>query len=170
MDFRVLGPVEAFADGGTALDVGPYQQRLVLAMCVVAAPRPVGPNRIIDALWEGDPPPGALNTVQAYVSKLRRVFEPGRARNVPPAVLVSRPGGYALDVPGGAIDLGRARERAARGRRLGAAGDHEGAAGELRLALGEWRGEPLADLPDTSWAVEESTRLAELRLTVEEDL
>ncbi len=170
MDFRVLGPVGVFADGGAALDIGPYQQRLVLAMCVLAAPRPVGPNRMIDALWEGDPPPGALNTVQAYVSKLRRVFEPGRARNVPPVVLVSRPGGYALDVPDGAIDLGRARGHAAGGRSLAAGGDHEGAVRELRLALGEWNGEPLADLPGTSWAVEESARLAELRLTVEEDL
>ncbi|WP_440098805.1 BTAD domain-containing putative transcriptional regulator [Streptosporangium sp. H16] len=170
MDFRVLGPVEVFADGGVALDIGPYQQRLVLAMCVLAAPRPVGPSRMIDALWEGDPPPGALNTVQAYVSKLRRVFEPGRTRNVPPVVLVSRPGGYALDVPGGAIDLGRARGHAAGGRSLGAGGDHEGAVRELRLALGEWRGEPLADLSGTSWAVEESAHLAELRLTIEEDL
>ncbi|WP_329425608.1 AAA family ATPase [Streptosporangium sp. NBC_01495] len=170
MDFRVLGPVGAFADGGAALDIGPYQQRLVLAMCVLAAPRPVGPNRMIDALWEGDPPPGALNTVQAYVSKLRRVFEPGRARNVPPAVLVSRPGGYALDVPGGAIDLDRARGRAAEGRILGAGGDHPGAVRELRLALGEWSGEPLADLSGSSWAVEESAHLAELRLTTEEDL
>ncbi|MEU4538431.1 BTAD domain-containing putative transcriptional regulator [Streptosporangium sp. NPDC023825] len=170
MDFRVLGPVGAFADGGAALDIGPYQQRLVLAMCVLAAPRPVGPSRMIDALWEGDPPPGALNTVQAYVSKLRRVFEPGRTRNVPPVVLVSRPGGYALDVPGGAIDLGRARGHAAVGRSLGAGGDHGGAVRELRLALGEWSGEPLADLSGTSWAVEESAHLAELRLTVEEDL
>jgi|GEM_PF-1628769 len=170
MDFRVLGPVEAFAGEGAALDIGPYQQRLVLAMCVLAAPRPVGPHRMIDALWEGDPPPGALNTVQAYVSKLRRVFEPGRTRNVPPTVLVSRPGGYALDVPGGAIDLGRARELLAEGRSLRAGGDHEGAVGRLRPALGEWRGEPLADLSGTSWAVEERAHLAELRLTIEEDL
>ena len=170
MDFRVLGPVGVFADGGAALDIGPYQQRLVLAVCVLAAPRPVGPNRMIDALWEGDPPPGALNTVQAYVSKLRRVFEPGRTRNVPPAVLVSRPGGYVLDVPGGAIDLGRVRGRVAEGRSLGAGGDHEGAVRELRLALGEWSGEPLADLSGTAWAVEEGAHLAELRLTVEEDL
>ncbi|MEV4531966.1 BTAD domain-containing putative transcriptional regulator [Streptosporangium sp. NPDC049304] len=170
MDFRVLGPVGAFTDEGVALDIGPYQQRLVLAMCVLAVPRPVGPQRMIDALWEGDPPPGALNTVQAYVSKLRRVFEPGRTRNVPPTVLVSKPGGYVLDVPGGAIDLGRVRERLAEGRSLGAGGDHEGAVGQLRSALGEWSGEPLADLSGTSWAVEESAHLAELRLTIEEDL
>ncbi|WP_326636432.1 AAA family ATPase [Streptosporangium sp. NBC_01755] len=170
MDFRVLGPVGVIADGGVAVDIGPYQQRLVLAMCVLSAPRPVGPNRMIDALWEGDPPPGALNTVQAYVSKLRRVFEPGRPREVPPKVLTSRPGGYVLDVPETAIDLGRVRGHVAGGRSLGAAGDHEGAVRELRLALGEWSGDPLEDLPGSSWAAEESAHLVELRLTIEEDL
>ncbi|GAA0845183.1 BTAD domain-containing putative transcriptional regulator [Streptosporangium amethystogenes subsp. fukuiense] len=170
MDFRVLGPVEVTADSGAVVDIGPYQQRLVLAICVLAAPRPVGPNRMIDALWEDAPPPGALNTVQAYVSKLRRVFEPGRPREVPPKVLTSRPGGYLLDVPAAAIDLGRVRGQMAEGRSLGAAGDHEGAVRELRLALGEWRGEPLDGLAESSWAAEERAHLIELRLTIEEDL
>ncbi|WP_084195155.1 BTAD domain-containing putative transcriptional regulator [Streptosporangium amethystogenes] len=170
MEFRVLGPVEVIADSGAVLDIGPYQQRLVLAICVLAAPRPVGPNRMIDALWEDAPPPGALNTVQAYVSKLRRVFEPGRPRGVPPKVLASRPGGYVLDVPATAIDLGRVRGQVAEGRSLGAAGDHEGVVRELRLALGEWSGEPLDGLAESSWVAEERAHLIELRLTIEEDL
>ncbi|MFC7644683.1 hypothetical protein ACFQX6_31340 [Streptosporangium lutulentum] len=53
MDFRVLGPVEVIADDGTPLDIGPYQQRAVLAMCMLIAPRPAGPSQMIDALWEG---------------------------------------------------------------------------------------------------------------------
>ncbi|AWS41051.1 BTAD domain-containing putative transcriptional regulator [Streptosporangium sp. 'caverna'] len=170
MDFRVLGPVEVIADDGTSLDIGPYQQRAVLAMCMLAVPRPTGPSQMIDALWEGGPPPGALNTVQAYVSKLRRVFEPGRRRQVPPAILVTRPGGYALDISETALDLGRVRRHAAEGGRMSAEGDHEGAGGRLRLALEEWRGEPLADFADASWAAEEIIRLTELRLTLEEDL
>ncbi|WP_433253076.1 BTAD domain-containing putative transcriptional regulator [Streptosporangium sp. CA-135522] len=170
MDFRVLGPVGVVADDGTSLDIGPYQQRAVLTLCVLAAPRPVGPSRLIDALWEDQPPPGAVNTVQAYVSKLRRVFEPGRQRHMPPTILVSRPGGYALDIPGDALDLARAREHAAEGRRMGAAGDHEAAGRRLRLALGEWRGEPLADFAGAPWASEEIAHLTELRLTLEEDV
>ncbi|MBG0828270.1 AAA family ATPase [Planomonospora sp. ID67723] len=170
MDFRVLGPVGVIADDGTPLDIGPYQQRAVLALCMLAAPRPVSPNRMIDVLWEDGPPPGAVNTVQAYVSKLRRVFEPGRSRNTPPVILVSRPGGYALDIPDTALDLARARGHAAEGRRRAAAGDHEGAGEEFRLALDEWRGEPLADFSGASWAEEEITHLAEFRLTLEEDL
>ncbi|MEV8631109.1 BTAD domain-containing putative transcriptional regulator [Streptosporangium sp. NPDC051023] len=170
MDFRVLGPVSVIADDGAPLDVGPYQQRAVLALCMLAVPRPVAPVRMMDALWEDEPPPGAVNTLQAYISKLRRVFEPGRRRAVSPTVLVSRPGGYALDIPRTAFDLSRARGHAAEGRRLSAAGDHEAAGAELRLALAEWRGEPLADFAGASWATEEIAHMGELRLTLQEDV
>ncbi|GAT65347.1 transcriptional regulator [Planomonospora sphaerica] len=169
MDFRVLGPVGAAGDGGEPLDIGPHQQRAVLALCMLAAPRPVAPGRIIDVLWEDGPPPGAVNTVQAYVSKLRRVFEPDRRRNTPPSVLVSRPGGYALAIGEADLDLARARGYAAEGTRLAAAGDHAGAEREFRRALGEWRGEPLADFTGASWAEQERAHLAEFRLTLEED-
>ncbi|MGI5160531.1 BTAD domain-containing putative transcriptional regulator [Microbispora sp. CA-102843] len=170
MEFRVLGPVVVLDDGGTPLDIGPSQQRAVLALCVLAAPRPVSTARIMDALWEQEPPPGAVNTVQAYVSKLRRVLEPGRVRRAKPSVLVSRPGGYAIELPPESFDLGRAAAAVAAGRRLLEAGDHAGAAGQFRLALREWRGEPLAGFEDEPWARDEIAHLAELRLSVVEDV
>ncbi|XVQ87907.1 AfsR/SARP family transcriptional regulator [Microbispora siamensis] len=169
MEFRVLGPVVVLDDGGTPLDIGPSQQRAVLALCVLAAPRPVSTARIVDALWEQEPPPGAVDTVQAYVSKLRRVLEPGRVRRAKPSVLVSRPGGYAIELPPESFDLGRAGAAIAAGRRLLEAGDHAGAAGQLRLALKEWRGEPLAGFEDEPRARDEIAHLAELRLSVVED-
>ncbi|MBE3014549.1 AAA family ATPase [Microbispora sp. NEAU-D428] len=169
MEFRVLGPVVVLDDGGTPLDIGPSQQRAVLALCVLAAPRPVSTARIVDALWEQEPPPGAVNTVQAYVSKLRRVLEPGRVRRAKPSVLVSRPGGYAIELPPERFDLGRAGAAVAAGRRLLEAGDHAGAAGQFRLALQEWRGEPLAGFEDEPWARDEIAHLAELRLSIVED-
>ncbi|WP_182901131.1 BTAD domain-containing putative transcriptional regulator [Microbispora sp. H10830] len=170
LEFRVLGPVVVLDDGGTPLDIGPSQQRAVLALCVLAAPRPVSTARIVDALWEREPPPGAVNTVQAYVSKLRRVLEPGRVRRAKPSVLLSRPGGYAIELPPESFDLGRAAAAVAAGRRLLEAGDHAGAAGQLRLALKEWRGEPLAGFEDEPWARDEIAHLAELRLSVVEDV
>ncbi|MEN3536091.1 BTAD domain-containing putative transcriptional regulator [Microbispora sp. ZYX-F-249] len=170
MEFRVLGPVVVLGDGGTPLDIGPSQQRAVLALCVLAAPRPVSTARIVDALWEQEPPPGAVNTVQAYVSKLRRVLEPGRVRRAKPSVLVSRPGGYAVELPPESFDLGRAQAAVAAGRRLLEAGDHAGAAGRLRLALAEWRGEPLAGFEEEPWARDEIAHLAELRLAIVEDV
>ncbi|WP_432930890.1 BTAD domain-containing putative transcriptional regulator [Microbispora sp. CA-135349] len=170
MEFRVLGPVVVLDDGGTPLDVGPSQQRAVLALCVLAAPRPVSMARIVDALWEQEPPPGAVNTVQAYVSKLRRVLEPGRVRRARASVLVSRPGGYAIELPPESVDLGRAEAAVAAGRRLLEAGDHAGAAERLRFALAEWRGEPLAGFEDEPWARDEIAHLTELRLSVIEDV
>ncbi|MFF4991002.1 BTAD domain-containing putative transcriptional regulator [Streptosporangium saharense] len=170
MDFRVLGPVGVLTGDGTPLDIGPHQQRAVLALCMLAVPRPVGVAAMTEALWEGEPPPRALNTLQAYVSKLRRVLEPGRSRATPPKVLVSGPGGYALDIPSGDLDLSRVRGHLAEGRRLGTAGEHEAAAKELRLALAEWRGEPLADFAGTAWGAREAAHLGELRLTLQEDL
>ncbi|MFF4411132.1 BTAD domain-containing putative transcriptional regulator [Streptosporangium sp. NPDC001559] len=170
MDFRVLGPVSVITGDGTPLDIGPHQQRAVLALCMLAAPRPVGAAAMMEELWEGEPPPRALNTLQAYISKLRRVLEPGRIRATRPTVLVSRPGGYALDIPARDLDLTRVRGHAAEGRRLAAAGEHEAAAGRLRLALAEWRGEPLADFAEASWATREAAHLGEQRLTLQEDL
>ncbi|WP_169950351.1 BTAD domain-containing putative transcriptional regulator [Microbispora sp. H11081] len=170
MEFRVLGPVVVLDDEGTPLEIGPSQQRAVLALCVLAAPRPVSTARIVDALWESEPPPGAVNTVQAYVSKLRRVLEPGRVRRARPSVLVSRPGGYAIEWPQESIDLGRARAAVAAGRRSLETGDHAEAARSLRLALAEWRGESLAGFEEEPWARDEIAHLAELRLSVTEDL
>ncbi|MCC5574163.1 AAA family ATPase [Microtetraspora sp. AC03309] len=169
MEFRLLGPVSVIGDDGMVLDTGPSQQRAVLALCMLAAPRPVSVAGIIGALWPEEPPPRAVNTVQAYISKLRRVFEPGRPRRDSPSVLVSRPGGYALAMPDGAYDLGRAKERIATGRRLLGTGEYAEGAGELRRALAEWRGAPLSGFEEEPWARDDITHLTELRLTVIED-
>ncbi|WP_433350094.1 BTAD domain-containing putative transcriptional regulator [Microtetraspora malaysiensis] len=169
VEFRLLGPVSVIGDDGTVLDTGPAQQRAVLALCMLAAPRPVSAARIVDALWPEEPPPRAVNTVQAYISKLRRVFEPGRTRRDSPSVLVSTPGGYAVVMPEGGYDLGRARDRIAEGRRLLGAGEQAAGARELRRALAEWRGDPLSGFEDEPWARDDVTHLAELRLTVVED-
>ncbi len=84
MEFRVLGPITVIGADGVALDIGPLQQRSVLALCLLASPRPVTVARIIDALWDEGPPASAVNTVQAYISKLRRALEPSRSRRGPP--------------------------------------------------------------------------------------
>ena len=78
MQFRVLGPVEVL-DDGEPLDIGTPRQRALLARLLVDANRVVPLDRIIDDLWEGEPPAAATATLQSYVSLLRRVLEPDRA-------------------------------------------------------------------------------------------
>jgi len=67
----VLGPLEAVGDDGpTAL--GGAKQRAVLAHLLLRANSVVSAERLIDDVWEDDPPAAARNVLQTYVSRLRR--------------------------------------------------------------------------------------------------
>ena len=103
---RVLGPLEAEIDG-TRADLGGPLQRAVLALLLMEHGRVVSVDRLIDQLWRGEPPPRAIASLQAYVSNLRRILEPGRAPRARPQVLVSAPPGYALRLPDEAVDAWR---------------------------------------------------------------
>ena len=58
MQFRVLGPVEVL-DGDGPVDIGTPRQRALLARLLVDVNRVVPLDRIIDDLWEGEPPAAA---------------------------------------------------------------------------------------------------------------
>src|SRR4051794_21286699 len=76
MWFQVLGPVRA-TRGGVNLELGPPQQRAVLAVLLAGAGAPVCPSTLADVLWGGTLPSTAAATAQQYVSRLRRLLEPG---------------------------------------------------------------------------------------------
>ena len=73
MDFVVLGEVEARVDGRT-LRLGGPKQLAMLAMLLLAANRPVSRDRLIEGLWGEAPPRSAVQTLDDYVSKLRRLL------------------------------------------------------------------------------------------------
>lgn len=85
----VLGSTEVRSDDGTLVDLGPPKQRALLAALALSDGRPVSVDAVLELLWGQVPPPGAVATLQAYVSGLRRALEPGRARR-PPARWSSR--------------------------------------------------------------------------------
>src|SRR5438128_2398800 len=95
MQFKILGPLEVWADGAS-LDITAPRQRAVLAILLIEANRVVSLDHLIDRLYNGEPPRHAIGSVQAYVSHLRRLLEPNRPPRAPPRVLVSRPSGYTL--------------------------------------------------------------------------
>ncbi|MFG2713322.1 BTAD domain-containing putative transcriptional regulator [Streptomyces goshikiensis] len=163
---RVLGSFAAERDGET-VPLGGHRQRSVLALLVSARGRVVSVDRMIEELWQGAAPARAVASLQAYVSNLRRLLEPGRAPRAVARLLVSSPPGYALRLPEDAVDawrferlLGEARElldRAPdRARRL------------LREALALWQGPAYAETADEPWSHAEITRLDELRLAARE--
>jgi DNA-binding SARP family transcriptional activator len=99
VELGVLGPVVAAVDG-RPVDLGRPKQRALLALLVAEADRVVAVDTIVDLLWAGEPPARATAGLQSYVSRLRRLLEPGRVPGAPPAVLVTAAPGYVLRTAG----------------------------------------------------------------------
>src|SRR5688572_24422686 len=161
MEFRILGPMEVRA-GGEVVPLPGAKPRAVLAMLLLHANRPVGADRIAQALWGEDAPAGAANTVQVHVSRLRKALGGG--------ALVTTAAGYELRVEPGQLDADRLAAGLADGRAGLDAGRPQEAAAALEHALAEWRGPPFADLGDAPFADRERERLEDLRVAVSEEL
>jgi DNA-binding SARP family transcriptional activator len=143
MEFRLLGPLDV-VEGGRSLALGGAKQRATLALLLLRRNELVPTAAIVDGLWPDAPPPAAVNTVQQYVSRLRKQLGSNR--------IVTTPAGYMLRVAPGEVDLDRCEALVQSGRDSG-----------LRKALALWRGSPLADI-DEPFAHPEMRRLEELRL------
>jgi DNA-binding SARP family transcriptional activator len=168
LEFGILGPLEV-RDQRRRIEVSSAKERLLLAALVVRANEVVSADRLIEVLWSTAPPATAVNTLQTYVSHLRRVLEPGRAPRAQDGVLRTRVQGYELVVPPEAIDAVRFERLACAGRDALPSAP-ERAAEILRAATALWRGEALVDFRFELFAQSEITRLTELRATVMEDL
>ncbi|WP_143200082.1 BTAD domain-containing putative transcriptional regulator [Kitasatospora sp. CB01950] len=147
----VLGALTAQV-AGDAIRLGGPRQRAVLARLLVARGATVSADRLIDDLWDGAPPAKAAVSLQAYVSNLRRLLEPGRGPRQEPRLLVSAGRGYALREV--ALD-------AAEFESLTAAGD-------ARRALALWQGAAYGEFAERPWAAVETARLEELRTAARE--
>ncbi|SED23935.1 DNA-binding transcriptional activator of the SARP family [Streptomyces sp. 2224.1] len=166
--FQVLGPVRAWR-GDRPLNLGPAQQRALLAVLLLHGGRPVSLPQLVDALWGERPPPRAVGTLRTYVSRLRGLLEPDRQPREPARLLVSSSGGYALRVAGEALDAAGFEERLVTARRLRGVGDTAGACAQLRDALALPEGMALAGLPGP-YAQRQRDRFTELCVTAQEEL
>ncbi|MET7709755.1 BTAD domain-containing putative transcriptional regulator [Micromonospora sp. NPDC005413] len=160
MEFRVLGPVEAWTHG-VRVDLGGRQPRLVLAALLLEPDRVVAVDRLIDLVWDQAPPRSARGTVQALVSRLRTALRRAEA----PVELIGREPGYLLRVDPLTVDAHRFTALIAQAR---ATGDDD-AVGLFDQALALWRGEPLADVADEQVRHRLCAGLREARWTAVEE-
>jgi DNA-binding SARP family transcriptional activator/tetratricopeptide (TPR) repeat protein len=167
MQVRVLGPFELLGADQRPLDIGGPKERAVLALLAVHANEVVSEGRLADALWGDDQPRTATRTLQAYLSRLRRVLRD--AGDDGSVVLESTNAGWTLRLAPEALDLTAVEAQMARGRAAAGDGDHLGAALAFADALRAWRGRPLDEFSDQDWAVTEAARLAEVRQLVVEE-
>src|SRR5712691_5807795 len=138
MRLNLLGPVELIDDAGTPVAIGSAKQRTLLAVLGLELNQVVPVERLLDLLWDSDPPPTARVALQGHVSALRKLLGPGMR-------LETREPGYVLSAPPASVDVFRFRDLVAA---AAAAGGDGGVAAEgmLAEALGLWRGAALADV------------------------
>jgi YVTN family beta-propeller protein len=154
-EFRILGPLEV-QDNGRLAPLGGTRQRAVLAILLLHRGEVVSLDRLVDELWGERPPDTATKTVQVYVSRLRKEIGQG--------VLLTRGGGYVLDIEADQLDAARFERLAAEGRYALERGEANAASDLLRQALDLWRGPALADLAYEAFAQSEVARFEEVRL------
>ena len=163
MDIEVLGRPAVRVAGERRELTG--RQPALLAALVVAAPRPVSPDTLLEAVWGDALPKDPANALQQRISALRQTLTTGDT-DTP---LVTLAGGYALQVADEDIDARCFAREATDGRDHLAAGEPERALARLEQALGRWRADAFDGLRDEAWLLPEIHRLHELRLTALED-
>lgn len=167
---RVLGTAGVHVPDGVHGPGGSPQRlerkaRELLSVLTVRAPSAVDLDELARLLWD-DPPPSAVKTLRAHLSRIRAALQAAD-----PGADVERVGrdGYRLALAPSQTDVGTVAAARARARLLLADGRPDGAAAVLAAARALWRGDP--ELPDTvaAAALRQGWR-QERRLLVQEHL
>ena len=89
-----------------AAQLGGSKARQILIALLLRPGQPVSKNHLIQILWDGAPPTGAVRTLETYVSALRKRLDtlaPGRV------AITTVPGGYLVDPRAVDVDVHRSR-------------------------------------------------------------
>ncbi|MEV4753516.1 BTAD domain-containing putative transcriptional regulator [Micromonospora sp. NPDC049559] len=162
-EFQLLGPVRAYR-AGRQLPIGRRRERCLLAVLLLEANRPVAVARLLDLLWDGEPPDSARASLHTHVSRLRGCLDPDGDGDAG-VRLHARDGGYLLETDRDRVDAHRFTDAVAGARELG---DAAARAALLRRALARWRGPALADTASGLLYQRVAAELDELRLVATE--
>lgn len=155
VEFRMLGALE-LRTRGRLCDLGPAKERQILAILLLAAGKPVSTETLIDHVWNEKPPPKARESIQTYLSRIRRRLQ-GQVGDAH-ARVDSRSGAYTLQVDPECVDVHRFRRLRDQAVAIADSGDTDEALRLLREAEELWRGEPLSGMSGR-WALETRTDL-----------
>jgi DNA-binding SARP family transcriptional activator len=156
--FRILGPLEVWADGDWS-GIGAPKWRALLATLLLQPGQVVSTERLIAGMWGEEPPDRAANLVSVYVLRLRRLMGDPQGQ-----MLATRAPGYRLRAGAGELDAAVFEAGVRRGRQALADQDPATASAVLGEALALWRGAALADVPPSALIRAEADRLEESRL------
>ncbi|MFI6820505.1 tetratricopeptide repeat protein [Micromonospora sp. NPDC050187] len=141
----VLGPLTVHR-GDRAVPLSAGRHRVVLGRLALTPNTAVSRDELVHLLWGEEPPPSAVNLVQTYVSRLRRILEPQRTAGARPETLTLGSGGYRLTVTTEQLDLLAWRGLVTAARAADA--EPDAALALLDRAALIWLGSPVADIPE----------------------
>ena len=162
MEFKILGPLEAWGQSGEVALGGP-RPRALLARLLLSANQVVSADVLIDDLWGSESRDSAGNTLRVSVARLRKALAAGQADAAADLVLTRAPG-YLIKLRPKQLDLQQFETLLAEGSELLANGQARSASERLRRAVELWRGEPLGEFAYEDFAAAAIARLSELRL------
>lgn len=155
----ILGPLSVTGPTKIEIPVPGRRQRVLLAALAVRANQVVSVEELADIVFDGEPPCGAVKTIQTSVIQLRQVLGPELA-----ARLVTRPPGYIWCAQRDELDLLEFESLCCRGDAALRQHAWASAADQLTAALRLWRGTPLLDIPSTLLRTTETPRLDRLHV------
>ncbi|MDG9675307.1 AfsR/SARP family transcriptional regulator [Micromonospora sp. DH14] len=139
----LLGPLEASVLG-QPMPVGGLGRRALLAALAVNLDTVVGVNRLVEVIWDDQPPMTATTKLQGHISALRqslvRLGGPDAVH-----ILQTRPPGYVLCARLASTDLARFDELTRRGAAARLPDGAEDRVAALSAALRLWRGDACVD-------------------------
>jgi len=158
--FRILGPIEAWADEHR-LSLGGPRQRTLLAFLLLNPNRGLSSDVLVDAVWKSRRSE-SHNRLAMAVARLRKALEPLNPSGGMPLRTVSS--GYLLVVGPRELDSEQFNRRLQDGLHALNTGDPARALALVDDALRLWRGTPLAEVCFEDFAQPELRRLEEMRL------
>ena len=177
MEIKLLGPLAARENGISVVPTA-AKPRQILSLLALQSDRVVTVPTLMEEIWGEHIPRSATTTLQTYILQLRRKIGAaldGDPTRKPKEVLVTRHGGYLLQVQPGQIDILDFAQLKATGRDAFEAGDYRAASELLGSALELWHGPALVDVrvgPVLELEVLrlEEDRMAALEMRIDSDL
>jgi DNA-binding response OmpR family regulator len=164
LDIRMLGPLEVRYRGAD-VPISAARVRRLLGLLLLSRGRVVSIDRLVDEVWDNDPPDSALAALRVHVSRLRKMLAAAGLDNL----LVTKPTGYLLQIDDDCVDADRFEHAVAHARALAESGESVQAVEVFRGALRMWRGPALSGIAASTYVSGEAARLEEAKVNATED-
>jgi DNA-binding SARP family transcriptional activator len=160
--FQVLGTLKVRLDGHR-VDLGGLRQQRLLAMLLLDANKVVTASRLIDAIWDGEPPTTANRQLHNAIAAIRRSFASAKH------LIVKDGPGYRIQVDPQNIDAHQFTRMITRAGAAAADGSAATAIQLFEAGLALWEGPALSGLNSPSLDII-AAKLEEKRLSATEQL